>query len=143
MPFAGKQGSHSGRGGVLALLFLLFLTVALGGGCGRGRVAAGGDVQVELKPLAEKVVGPATLEVALRDAQGQPVEGAEVSVRGDMSHAGMKPVLASSKPAGGGLYRTEGFQFTMAGDWIITATVVLPGGEKLERTFNVNGVAGR
>jgi len=93
--------------------------------------------------VSEKEVGPATIEVALRSAQGSPVDGARVSVRGDMNHAGMKPVISEARDLGGGLYRTEDFRFTMGGDWIITAEVTLPDGKKLEHTIDVSSVRSR
>ncbi len=57
--------------------------------------------------------------------------------------AGLKPVLVSSSPVWDGRYRTEGFQFAMAGDWVLTAQVSLSGGEKIERTFPIDGVAAK
>jgi len=111
-------------------------------GCRGATVNAGGaDIQIEV--VSEKEVGPATVEVAVRSAQGNPVDGAMVTVRGDMNHAGMKPVLSKASHLGGGLYRTEDFRFTMGGDWIITAEVTLPDGQRLERTINVSGVRSR
>jgi len=64
----------------------------------------------------------------LNDNNG--VSDAEVKVTGDMTHAGMVPVLASAKEVEQGLYASEGFEFTMAGDWIVTTEVKLPSGEK-------------
>lgn len=70
-------------------------------------------------------VGPAAVEVRLQ-AAGTPVTGAVVRVVGDMTHAGMVPVVANAVDLGGGVYRTEGFAFDMAGDWVITAEVRYP-----------------
>jgi hypothetical protein len=49
-----------------------------------------------------------------------------VRVVGDMTHAGMVPVVANAVDLGGGVYRTEGFAFDMVGDWVITAEVRYP-----------------
>ena len=38
-------------------------------------------------------VGPARLIISLTDSAGVPVEGARVVVEGNMSHAGMVPVV--------------------------------------------------
>lgn len=142
MHFPRSKRACVGRGVTLALLIAMMMLGATA--CGRtSSAAAGGDVQLELKPVTEKVVGSATIEVVLRNAQGRPIDGAEVSVRGDMNHAGMKPVNATSSSIGDGRYLTEDFRFTMGGDWILTALVTLPGGEKIERAFDVKGVASR
>ena len=84
----------------------------------RTRVEVDGD---------EPTVGPATVTVYLLE-DGQGVTGATVEVTGDMTHAGMAPVTADAPQDEPGLYRTEGFEFTMAGDWILTAEITLPDG---------------
>ncbi|MDF1521812.1 MAG: FixH family protein [Trueperaceae bacterium] len=72
-------------------------------------------------------VGPATVEV--RPAlDGAPVSGARVRVVGDMTHAGMVPVVAEAPEVGAGVYRTEGFAFDMAGDWVLSVDVTYPDG---------------
>ena len=76
---------------------------------------------------ADPTVGPATVTVYLLE-EGEGVTGATVEVTGDMTHAGMAPVTAEAPQAEPGLYRTEGFAFTMAGDWILTADITLPDG---------------
>jgi hypothetical protein len=54
--------------------------------------------------------------------------GAQVEVTGDMTHAGMMPVIATATETEPGLYQTEDFAFTMAGDWILSAEIELPDG---------------
>jgi hypothetical protein len=73
-------------------------------------------------------VGPARLIINLRDTAGVPLEGAEVRVEGNMSHAGMVPVLATAQEEAPGLYAVSDFRFTMAGDWILTTRATLPDG---------------
>jgi hypothetical protein len=134
------MASKTGR---RALLFCLALgLVVLNVAC-REQGATTGDVQVtfEVTP-SPPAVGPAVVAVTLRGADGSPVLGATVDVEGNMNHAGMVPVRARAQPRGDGSYVTSDFRFTMAGDWIITAQAVLPDGKKLERSFNLNGVAG-
>jgi hypothetical protein len=88
-----------------------------------GRGAAGVEVQLPADPA----VGPAVVTVRVaRD--GAPVAGAEVEVTGDMTHAGMIPVIAPALEAEPGVYRTDAFAFDMAGDWIVTAEVELADG---------------
>jgi len=73
-------------------------------------------------------VGPARLIITLRDTIGAPLEGAEIRVEGNMSHAGMTPVMGTAVAEGEGLYSVPDFTFTMAGDWILTVTATLPDG---------------
>lgn len=86
-----------------------------------------GSVVIVAELAQPPAIGPAPLLVRLTDPAGAPVEGATVRVEGDMTHAGMQPVLADAESAGGGVYRAEGMHFTMAGDWIITVTVTVDG----------------
>ncbi len=82
----------------------------------------------------EPAVGRAELVVTLADDEGLPVNGATVALRGDMSHAGMQPVLATATAAGDGRYQTD-FEWTMSGDWIVTVTATLPDGRTVTREF--------
>jgi hypothetical protein len=104
----------------LALVGLVTLLVA---GCRppAERVDPNRSIEVTLLTTPARV-GPAAVEVRLHTA-GTPVTGASVRVVGDMTHAGMVPVVANAVDLGGGIYRTEGFAFDMAGDWVITAEV--------------------
>ena len=108
----------------------LALALLLAGGCRRAETTdQAPDVQLTLSPDPDTlVVGPLRLDVTLRDASGAPIDGAtDVSLRGDMSHAGMEPVLATSAGQGNGIYRAD-FTWTMAGDWIVTVEATLPDG---------------
>lgn len=98
---------------------------------------AGADVNIELTvDPSPATIGEATLHFELRDAQGQPIEGASLSAKGDMSHAGMMPVLGDSEEIGNGNYNIP-FGWTMAGDWILTVTGGLPDGQSFIRTFKL------
>jgi hypothetical protein len=81
-------------------------------------------------------VGPSQLVVKLSDASGAPVDGATVEVEGNMSHAGMQPLRARFRAGEAGTYEAP-FSWTMAGDWTLTVTATLPGGQVAERQFNV------
>ena len=72
-------------------------------------------------------VGPAIVEVRPQ-LDGAPVPGAAVRVVGDMTHAGMVPVVAEAIDVGGGVYRTNDFLFDMAGDWVLSVDVTYPDG---------------
>jgi hypothetical protein len=101
--------------------------------------APGYEVELIVLPYPA-VVGHAHLELKLSDPEGQDVQGAIITARGDMTHAGMTPVLAEATELGGGRY-TVPFEWTMAGDWIVTIQVELTDGIIFERTFDLS-VAG-
>lgn len=79
-------------------------------------------------------VGMAALVVIVKDA-GQPIEGAQIAVHGDMTHAGMQPVDGFGTTDASGISSVP-FNWTMGGDWIVTVTASLPDGTQIERTFN-------
>ncbi len=88
---------------------------------------------------APPAVGPATLAVRLSDAGGQPVRGARLRVQADMTHPGMRPVLAAAEERGDGLYEAR-FAFTMAGDWAVTVSGELADGRRVDHRLDVPGV---
>lgn len=110
-------------------------TTTYGGGtaaAGPAGTEEGLRVRLEVEGDA---VGPAPVTVHVLDGS-QGVSGAEVEVQGDMSHAGMQPVIVVAAESEAGVYRAEGFAFTMAGDWFVTATVeTADGREASEETF--------
>ena len=75
-------------------------------------------------------VGPARLIITLRDTLGQPLDGAEIHVEGNMSHAGMTPVIDTAVAQGSGTYSVPDFTFSMAGEWIVTVSATLPDGRR-------------
>ena len=120
---------------VSASCFLAFLMV----GCSR-RIDASSLVTVEhtISPDPPRV-GPTTVVLRVTDRDGKPVSGARIELEADMSHPGMAPVLEETKETKAGEYQAE-IRFGMAGDWIVLLHVRLPGGQTLERQFNVSGV---
>lgn len=86
-------------------------------------------LRVRIEP-SETRLGPVSVDVfILDDADG--VTGARVRLSGDMTHAGMVPVVSTAQEQEPGLYRAEAFEFTMAGDWVITAEITLADGTRL------------
>jgi len=57
-----------------------------------------------------------------------------------MSHAGMVPVFAEAREGEPGRYRAT-MNLSMAGDWVVLVHITLPDGRKLERQFEIKGVA--
>lgn len=136
----GQQKNHLRL--VALMVSLAALLSSAGFGCARGPSPTA-DVAVELRLLSDRVVGPATAEVVLRTPEGRPMGSAEVWVRGDMSHAGMQPVLSRAKAVDAGRYVTDDFAFTMAGDWVLSVQATLPDGRTIDRVFSVAGVEAR
>jgi len=85
-------------------------------------------------------VGSAKVDLTITSPNGKPITGAKLQVRGEMSMAGMQPVLANLTDQGNGHYQVSGFPFAMAGDWILTVTGNLPDGTAIKKTFTVSGV---
>jgi len=85
---------------------------------------------------ASPAVGAGTLLITLRDASGQPVEGARLEVEGNMSHAGMIPVAGAVQSAEAGEYRVA-IEWTMAGDWFVDVKFSLPDGAAVTRRFPI------
>lgn len=86
-------------------------------------------------------VGSARLIISLQDTAGVALSGAEILVEGTMSQAGMIPVVDTAQMEGPGLYIVPGFNFTTAGDWILTLTGTLPDGRfaRIRKRTNVVG----
>ncbi|MGB1288922.1 MAG: FixH family protein, partial [Aggregatilineales bacterium] len=75
----------------------------------------------------------ATLIVTVRDGE-TAINDATVAVRGDMSHAGMIPVMVEASEGTEGEYEIP-FEWTMGGDWAVEITATLPDGRSTQRTF--------
>lgn len=131
----------SRRWQLLALPLILGLVASgLLGGCQRASsqetADQASDVQVTLTVEPDPPhVGPSRVTVTLLDA-GKDIVGATVHIRGDMGHAGMRPVEADTTGNGMGAYQA-GLDWSMAGDWIVTVTASLPDGRTTTRQFDV------
>lgn len=92
-------------------------------------------ISVEDSGAGDVTTGESTLVVTVEDSAGNPVTDATVSVRGDMTHAGMSPVLRESDDGANGIYEVP-FEWTMGGDWIVDVVVTLPDGSEHQRSFD-------
>ncbi len=126
---------------LLIIGLALVLAACRPGGDGAAGSNAGGQATASGLAITISVdgttIGSADVEVGAR-VGSEPVTGATVEVRGDMTHAGMAPVLAAAAEAGPGVYRADDFAFTMAGDWIVSATVTTADGRKASAETFVN-----
>ena len=118
----------------LALIILLALLTA---GCRQSRDGATPELQMELVTVPfPAVVGTSRLVVRVTDTAGAPVNDATLAIKGDMTHAGMEPVLADVSGGSDGYYEVP-FEWTMGGDWVVTVVATLPDGRSAEQRFDL------
>ncbi|MGA2136458.1 MAG: FixH family protein [Bryobacteraceae bacterium] len=95
-------------------------------------------IEHEVAPWPARI-GTATITLIMWDAKGRAVRNARIALEADMSHPGMRPEFGETREIAPGRYQGR-VAFTMAGDWVVLMRVTLPGGQKLERQMDVNGV---
>jgi hypothetical protein len=123
---------------ILLLGFALLLP--LGSGCARvSRQADTADVNISMTAIPYPPhIGDARLVIQVAADDGNPINDAHLAIKGDMTHAGMVPVLV--EVAGGGqegVYEIP-FEWTMAGDWVITVDLQLPDGSSAQQRFDMS-----
>ena len=124
---------------LLFLISLALFVIWVATGC-RGEGDTLQDVEMALRLIPDPPrIGTAVVEVMLHDTLGQPITGAEMSLEGNMNHAGMVPVLVSASEVASGRYEAA-LEFTMGGDWFILVQATLPDGRVLNRQVAVPGV---
>lgn len=128
---------------VVLLALSLFLLVSCrppdDGAVAAGRLPAG--VQGRLEVSVPATIGPAPVTVYLLDGQ-DGITGATVTVTGDMTHAGMVPVIARAEEVAPGEYVAQDFAFSMGGDWFLMANVGLADGTSFELNVPVSVSSG-
>lgn len=113
----------------------IFLIVLMLAAACRQQPLAPADVQLELT-TTNTLIGETTLLLAVTDKDGNAItDPGALRVRGDMSHAGMVPVFAETDQSSNGVFSLP-FTWTMAGGWIVEASLTLPNGERAAETFN-------
>jgi hypothetical protein len=126
----------------LTILLLVFLMLS---GCRPPNPSASGsssvpdDVKVQVEVGDNPMTGNLPVSVfILKDNQG--VSGASVEVTGNMTHAGMEPVIATAKETEAGLYMADPFVIEMPGDTVVTADITLNDGTKfsVDKAFTVS-----
>ena len=122
------------------LPLLTFIAAGILPACGRIQTDQSfqtADIRIDLAVEPDQpAVGPADLIVILTDASGQPIENASLEIEGNMTHAGMTPVLAQVRNGANGRYQVP-FEWTMGGDWIVTVKATLADGRTISRQFPV------
>lgn len=115
----------------LAILLLCLLPIV---GC-RQQQQSATDIQLSIT-ASDLLVGETMLLVKATDRNGDTLTNpGTLTVRGDMQHAGMIPVLAESASAIDGVF-TLPFEWTMGGAWIVEASLALPDGAVATETFH-------
>lgn len=103
-----------------------------------GAPASDAAVTIELvAPLCSPPVGQGEVMVRLSDAAGAPLDDARLSLRGDMTHAGMIPMLAAAEGGQDGLYRVP-VEWSMAGEWVLTVEAVLADDSRAVAEFDLS-----
>jgi hypothetical protein len=118
------------------IALLILLTVLTG--CRQQAQTTADNLTIDLRIDPDMpMVGDATLVITLTGADDQPVSDATVTARGDMSHAGMVPVIETVESGTDGVYELP-FEWTMAGDWTVEVTVELANGETATQSFDLS-----
>jgi hypothetical protein len=106
-------------------------------GCSRG----GADVTVNwtLEPSRPSAGTEIVVQLRVLNADGTPVNGAIIRCEAQMSHPGMAPVTGSLVERGQGVYETR-IQLPMAGDWVLSASIDPPAGERVVSSIRVPDV---
>lgn len=135
--------SHRVQRSALVLVVVLLVIPLVLGGCSRGdSAAADSKAQAwKIEPSPPKR-GPAVVTFEPLYDDGAPIVGATLDFEGNMNHAGMRPVLGSMRETEPGVYVSDGFEFTMGGDWFVTIRGTLPDGSPYETRIDVEGVGG-
>jgi len=125
---------------------LLVLTLGVLVGCGRASQQPDEAPEVEMtlsvSPDPPLFGRPCEMWITVLDGEGNPIDGARLEIKGDMTHAGMVPVLTETSESEAGVYLTD-FDWTMGGDWIVTVEAVLPDGRVTSRQFELTvGIPG-
>ena len=132
--YGGNQGSGDGVENRLPIILIILIILLLAAACRQQRIAPA-DVRLELT-ATNRLVGETTLLLAVTDKDGNAIaDPGALRVRGDMSHAGMVPVFAEADQSTDGVFSLP-FTWTMAGGWIVEASLTLPNGELAAETFS-------
>ncbi len=126
------------RNRFVVLLIILILVLVLLSGCTRAsRQNETAVAQIGLTTIPfPAVMGETRLVLHVTDLQDQPINNAHLSIKGDMSHAGMVPVLAETTHAENGYYELP-IEWTMAGDWSVQVEARLADGTVAKQQFDL------
>lgn len=116
-------------------LRIIILLILLATACRQQQISSS-DITLDLT-VSDMLVGDTTLLITVRDTDGNVIQNpGKLSLRGDMDHAGMVPVFAESDTSVDGVF-TLPFEWTMAGGWIVEASLNLDSGAVVTQSFNL------
>ncbi|MFN8440074.1 MAG: FixH family protein [Caldilineaceae bacterium] len=124
---------------MFALLFTLLLVLV---GCSKQSDAQDNPLYLKIKLIAPPVATDKPYQIVqLTDSAGQPVTDATVNLEGNMTHAGMAPVIGDSVTDEGdgkadGHYQAP-IQLDMLGDWVVTVVVNTKDGTTINQDIPV------
>jgi hypothetical protein len=111
---------------LIVILFCLLLIIT---GCRE-------SAQPTVDPTPAKV-GDATVLITITDAANNPVAVQSLTVRGDMTHAGMVPVMGAEAVKTDAGYSVP-LTWSMGGDWIVTVEATLSDGRIISQEFDLS-----
>lgn len=121
------------------ILFIIFIVVlVLTTGCARASrqtdtaVAHIGLTTIPYPPVR----GESRLVLHVTNLQDQPINDAQISIKGNMTHAGMVPLFAETAVAENGYYELP-IRWTMGGDWIVQVDAQLADGSVAQQQFDL------
>lgn len=126
---------------LLMLLSIIIASLSLSiFGC-QSSVETHSDIQLEWEVTPNPPsVGQATLNITLRDSTNELLTGANVNIEGNMSHPGMRPVIAEAEETEPGIYSAP-IEFGMGGDWFFIIESTLPDDRIVEWQINIPRVS--
>lgn len=108
------------------ITLILILTLSLTACGAQSATTVVDDVVISLAVEPNPpTAGEATLFVTVLESDSTPIDGATVTVHGDMDHEGMIPEDGETSESSDGVYRLP-FEWSMGGGWILDVTVTLP-----------------
>lgn len=138
-PLTDQIGTEIFRTDIKSLL-MAFLVVALMG-CAPAppQTASEAGINMSIMVMPDPpAVGETMLMITVTDEAGNPISDATLNVQGDMTHAGMVPVIRNDvSGANEGVYAVP-FEWSMAGDWIVTVVAELADGREVEHLFDLS-----
>jgi YtkA-like len=124
--------------GVLAATLFLFVNSQLNGCAKSSGVSNDVDLTYESNPSPPRI-GLNTFTITLTGGNGERLAGARVTLEGDMSHAGMKPVFGEANEVGPGRYQGT-LDLRMRGDWTVLFHITLPSGQTFDREMKIQNL---
>jgi hypothetical protein len=124
---------------VFFALFVLLVACRPPSGSGGSSNTIPEDIKVQVEVGDNPMTGNLPVSVfILKGNEG--VTGATVEVTGNMTHAGMEPVITTATESEVGLYVADPFVIEMPGDTVVTADITLQDGTKfsVDKAFTVS-----